>query len=108
MGSETGGSVAPPRDGLPPCVSQAIFGERVASLYDSRCSCGDLFSVVPHFCVSAGLVTRYTEAEGHPSTRMARLSLETNCSLHLDTDDADEAKAVYTRACEWVRTGELP
>jgi hypothetical protein len=98
-------TVAPPREGLPPCIRQAVCDERVATLYDARCECSKGFSVITRYCVVAGPLSRYSEAASHPNTRLARVC---DTVLHFDTDSASEAEAAWARAEQWVRTGELP
>ena len=90
---------------LPPCMSVTMFGDRAASMVDSQ-EC----TPSPHdelgFRFAVGRYTRLSEPRSGVAHPDYLYPDGTHVGGLLYTDDPDEAKAAYEKACEWVRTGE--
>ena len=100
--------MADPREGLPPCMSMAVFEGRVATLYDEMaCDHKDPASLPTRFEVLTGQPTEWLPwaHEDHPEIVVPSAWIPSR-TQHL-TDDPDEAAAAFERGAEWVRTGEM-
>ena len=97
------------REGLPPCVSVAVFEGRRAFMRDVR-KCehgwGD-GERKERIVVCTDLVHGKSLAPDgyHPECSMPWGDGST--FLLVWTDDPDEAQAAFERGAEWVRTGEM-
>lgn len=96
-----------PREGLPPCLSLAIFDGRGASLVDDTAGCHSPRGGGGRFKINAGTIgtTRVT-SRIHPELPKSWPVLV--WALSMATDDPDEAKAAFERGAEYVRTGVMP
>ena len=93
-----------PREGLPPCLSIAVFDGRRAWFLDAA-ACGH--TTPKRFTVVADTLIRWdTNWVFHPEVLTPTGTLEG--PLEIRTDDPDEAAAAFERGAEWVRTGEGP
>ena len=95
-------AVSDPREGLPPCLSVAVFDGRMAAMVDGEAdsSC-DHYSA--RFWVGAGTIIRREKA----LTLHGFYPWVTKGGFELFTDDPDEAQAAFAKGAEWVRTGEM-
>lgn len=101
-------SEAEPREGLPPCVSVAVFEGRRAFMRDIReCEHGWDHDRKERMVVVVDRVLHGSSPDGyHPDCYMPWGDGATNV-LTLWTDDPDEARDAFMKGAEWVRTGEL-
>ncbi|KKL04664.1 hypothetical protein LCGC14_2613810 [marine sediment metagenome] len=97
-------TVSSPREGPPSCMRVAVCGGRLASLRDNALCSAPTLSSSRFYVVWGSGGERATPR--HPGSWEPRLSGPSVGSLQ--TDDSAEAEAAYARACEFVRTGELP
>ena len=93
------------REGLPPCLSYAVFDNRLAVLIDLKMDCGGQhLDRGRRFEVDVGIAGSRLTWPSHPNMEVNVCSLEI---VDLLTDDPDEAQAAFERGAEWVRTGEM-
>lgn len=106
MGQQVSDRNTPAREGLPPCMSVARFGDRYATMRD-RVLCGGKHRNA-RFWVMAGVVTPpHVPSQVHPDYP-APYHLTVRSVMRISTDDPAEAQAAFERGAEWVRTGEGP
>ncbi len=99
---------AEPREGLPPCLSMAVFEGRVSTFYDEMgCDHKDAPDISTRYEVLVGRPTEWFPWEhgDHPETVVP--SFDASDRRQYLTDDLDEAKAAFKRGREYVRTGEM-
>jgi hypothetical protein len=97
---------APPREGLPPCVTKSVsFDGRFAAFQEPCDICGARDR--REWMVSAYPVERMVESLRHRGYWYPG-GFEKGMTVDVITDDPAEAEAAWERAEEWVRTGELP
>ncbi len=97
-----------PREGLPPCLSMAVFEGRVATLYDEMgCDHKDAPQMSTRYEVLVGQSTAWLSWEhaDHPEIVVPSVWMEGRTKM--DTDDPDEAQAAFERGAEYVRTGRM-
>lgn len=97
----------PPREGLPPCLSLAIFDGRGASLRDSA-ACDADHSGAPRFWITGGRVKPCDCPTGHRIHPEVKWHYFGGSIGTVNTDDPAEAEAAWERAERWVRTGDRP
>ena len=96
---------APPREGVPPCITMSVLGERLAFLFDGHQCRHPEDEGSPRFAAWHGLFLGWAESTDHPGLRTAWHGYEMG---YIETDDEDVAKGVYANADRWVRTEESP
>lgn len=96
--------VAPPREGLPPCLRMARFDERAATFHDK--SCGAIRFPEERFTVSWGTPTKWGEDLLGIHTGIPPVPIGGQVTK-VNTDDPTEAEVAWEKAERWVRTGEL-
>ena len=97
-----------PAEGLPPCLSVAQMGSRIAILRDAA-ACGHT-TPKKRLEVAAGVWNGRRDshkswASAHPEFEGWQLS---SLIVNVRTDDPAEAQAAFERGAKWVRTGEGP
>ena len=96
-------SAPAPREGLPPCVTIAVFDGRMATKVDAAAPCP--YEHYPQrFAIGAGTVLGRS-SDANNSHRFQ--TWDTTPVLIVLTDDPAEAEAAWERAERWVLTGEL-
>ncbi len=98
------GGFPAPAEGLPPCLSMAIFEGRVVTFHDRSCEAA---RAPDRFAVAWGKPKHWDKdpsvAHGDCPPMPVGGVVE-----KLLTDDPAEARAAFERGAEWVRTGVGP
>lgn len=99
-----------PREGLPPCLSMAVFEGRACTLYDEMgCDHQGGASIPLRYEVRVGAPDgwRLWMHGDHRETTVPEW-WASSLIVDLSTDDPNEAQAAFAKGAEWVRTGDGP